>query len=437
MAEEKAIPALTGESRFDNRLSPAEAHHLVRQQLARLVAPWGLSEADCSRLAGQMKPRTYAPGEIIVPQGVRADCLGLVVQGQVAVHLEERGSSRPSMILLPGSIFGERMLTAGQPSRATLQALTRCQIRCLRRSDLLALHAARRVERRSQQLWRLVKVSGAALMALLLLVIALGVPTSRQSLALLPMGLGQWCEARGRMACAVRSWQVAANLNRSDPNPRLALGMIAFEQGDLAAAQAHFEAALALAPDLPEAYNNLGLIYAAQGDCRKAITVFEKALALEPGIAVTEYNLGLCLQTLEDYRAAIAHYRSALALGGPRADALVGLAVAYYQTGELDQAAEAAREALRRDDSLAAAYVILGAVALAERHPQEALADLQQAVALDEGQSQAHFFLGLAYKSLGRRDEAIAAFEEALATARDRTTRKRIRRYLNELYGQE
>ena len=434
MTEGKIAPALSSEPALDDRLSPAEAHRLVRQHLARLTAPWGLSAADRSRLAGQMRPRTYAPGEIMVPRGVRADCLGLVVRGRVAVHLGERGGSRLSMILLPGSIFGERMLTAGQPSRTTLQALTRCEIRCLRRSDLLALHAERRLERQSRRLWRLVWAGGALLVALLALVVALSLPTSRRALALVPMGLGQWCEEQGRFGCATQAWQVASNLDPADPNPLLALGAAAYQAGDLGAAEGDFEAALALSPDLPEAHNGLGLIYARRGDYERAIAAFERALSLEPGVAATEYNLAQCFQGAQEYEAAVAHYRSALALGGPQADALVGLAVAYYQLGEMEQAAQAARQALSHDDSLATAYVVLGAVALAEKQPQAAVPELRQAIALDANQSQAHFFLGLAYKSLDQPDKAIAAFEQALAVAEDDTARSRIRRYLDELY---
>ncbi len=433
MTDGKETPALSDEPRLNDRLSPAEAHHLVRRRLARLTAPWGLRAADRARLVRQMQPHIYAPGEIIIPQGARADCLGLVVRGQVAVHLEG-GGSRLSMILLPGSAFGETMLTRGQPSRATFQALTRCEIRCLRRSDLLALYTERQIARQSRLLWRLVGAGGALLAVLIALLLALSLPKPRQALALLPMGVGQWCEEQSHAGCAGQAWQVAANLNPTDPNPWLALGAVAFESGDLAAAEDDFQTALDLSPDLPEAHNGLGLIYARRGDYERAVAAFERALTLEPGVAATEYNLAQSLQGTQAYEEAIAHYRTALALGGPQADALVGLAVAYYQIGEMAQAADAARQALTADDSLATAYVVLGAVALAEQQPEEAIPNLQQAIALDANQSQAHFFLGLAYKSLGQPEQAIAAFERALATAEDEAARSRIRPYLDELY---
>lgn len=429
--------ALAGEQAFDDRLSPAEAHQVVRQRLARLAAPWGLRSADLSHLARQMRARTYAPGEIVVPRGVRADCLGLVIRGQVAVHVGDRGAARLAVILLPGSTFGEAMLAGGHPSHATLQALTRCEIRFLRRADLKALRDERRIERQSKALWQLVGAGAVLLVMMVLLVLALSLPASRQALALLPMGIGQWCDGQGRETCAGRAWQVAANLAPANPNPLLALGEHHFEGDDLAAAERTFETALALAPDLPEAYNNLGLIYARQGAHERALAAFEKALSLEPGIAATEHNLGLSLQAVQDYEAAIVHYQSALALGEPQTGTLVSLAVAYYEVGEPVKAAGAAREALLYDESLAPAYAVLGAVALESRQPEKALPDLRRAIALDTSLGQAHFFLGLAYKSLDRPAEAIAAFEQALITAEDEVTRVRIRRHLNELYETE
>jgi len=429
--------ALAGEQTIDDRLSPAEAHRIVRQRLARLAAPWGLRSADLSHLARQMRMRTYAPGEIIVPRGVRADCLGLVVRGQVAVHVGDRGAARLAVILLSGSTFGEAMLAGGHPSHATLQALSRCEVRFLRRADLKAVSDERQIERQSRILWQLVGASAVLLVMMLLMVLALSLPASKQALALLPMGIGQWCAEQGHETCAGQAWQVAANLAPTDPNPLLALGKHHFESDDLAAAERAFEAALALSPDLPEGYNNLGLIYARQGAHEQAIAAFERARTLEPGIAATEHNLGLSLQAIQDHKAAIVHYQSALALGEPQTATLVSLAIAYYEAGEPVKAADAAREALLHDESLATAHAVLGAVALESRQPEKALADLRRAVALDANLGQAHFFLGLAYKALDQPAEAIAAFEQALITAEDEVMRVRIRRHLNELYEVE
>ena len=419
-----------------SRLSPAETHDIIRQRLGRMAGQWDLKAADIHRLTRRMQTSTYAPGEVILPRGVRGDCLGLVVRGQVAVHVGERGATRLVVILLPGSTFGEMMLAQGHASNAALQALTRCEIRFLRRADLQALRDERGTEQQAATLWRLVSASALLLLAVLALVLALVLPASREALAVVPMSIGQWCGDREYDTCTWQAWQVAANLAPGDPNPRLALGAFYWARGDAESATQAFEKARSLAPDLPEAYNNLGLIYAQQGEHEEAIAAFRRALELEPGIATAEHNLGASLQATHSYDEAVGHYQTSLALGGPQVSTLLNMAIAYYEAGQPGDAELVAHEALRQAPDLAPAYTVLGAAALEARQPELALSELQRAVDLDAGYGQAYFYMGLAYKSLNQPTEAIAAFEEALVHAKDEVTRTRIRRHLSELYAE-
>jgi tetratricopeptide (TPR) repeat protein len=428
---------LTGDQVTNARLSPAEAHRIIRQRLERLLVPRDLHSDDVHRLVQQLHLHTYNPGEIVLPLGAHGDCLGLLVQGQVAVRAGDRRLARTEVVLLPGSTFGEAMLTRGRANSATLQALTRCEIWFLRRADMQALSSERRARRRAAALRR-VKLWGSVLAAACLAaILALSLPAVRRAVALVPMGLGYWCDQRSRESCAEQAWTLAASLAPGDANPLLALGNLYFEQGKVGAAERAFEEARSLAPESAEAYNNLGLIYAQQGEHEQAVSVFQKALELQPGTAAVEQNLAQSLQALHLYGEALSHYQTALALGEPRASTLVNMAVAYYEAGQPDKSVEAAREALRRDENLAPAYAVIGAVTLESGQPEEALPDLQRAAALDSGYSQAYFYLGLAYKSMGQSAEAIVAFEQALSTAGDEATRVRIRRHLNELYEEE
>ncbi|NIV38269.1 MAG: tetratricopeptide repeat protein [Anaerolineae bacterium] len=419
-----------------SRLSPAEAHDIIRQRLGRMAGQWDLKAADIHRLTRRMQTVSYAPGEVILPRGVRGDCLGLVVRGQVAVHVGERGATRLVVLLLPGSTFGEMMLAQGHASNAGLQALTRCEIRFLRRANLTALRDERTSERQTATLWRLIGASALLLLAVLALMLTLLLPASREALAVVPMSIGQWCADWELDVCTSQAWQVAVNLAPGDPNPRLALGTFHWGRGDTESAAQAFEKARSLAPDLPEAYNNLGLIYAEQGKHDEAIAAFRRALELEPGIAATEHNLGASLQATHSYEEAVAHYQTSLALGGPQASTLLNMAIAYFEAGELDDAELLAHEALGMTPDLAPAHTVLGAVALEVEQPEIALSELQRAIDLDAGYGPAHFYLGLAYKTLNQPAEAIAAFEEALVHATDEVTRTRIRRHLNELYAE-
>jgi len=430
----KGTLALVGKRVGGGRLGPAEAHDIMRQRVDQLASRWDLTAADAHHLMRQVRILNYEAGDIVLPRGARAECLGLVVRGQLVARSTDAGRSRLQAVLLPGSTFGGATLAGGLTSNATLSALGRCQVWFLRRADLEALAAEHRRERRAAVRKRRVTWGLVALFLLLALPSLLLLPDARQAVALAPLSVGQLCYQQGMDTCALQAWTVATTMVPGDANPLLSLGTLYFEKGEVGTAERYFEAAQTLRPDDPQVLNNLGLVYARRGQHEAAIAAFRQALELEPGVAAVEFNLARSLQAEHDYEAAVTHYQLALSLGGPPARTQANMAVAYLEMEQPAQAAQAAREALRYDNSLAPAYTVLGAVALEERQPEEALAYLQQAAALDPDSTQVYFFLGLAYKALGQPAKAVAAFERALARAEEESTRMRIRRHLSELY---
>jgi tetratricopeptide (TPR) repeat protein len=426
------------------RLSPAQASHLIVRRLETVLAGEPLALADVRRLALR---HTYRPGQVILPRRARADSLGLVVAGQVAVYgrtvpLDRAGADpqeqRPDAVLRPGCTFGEAMLAHNGPNDALLQALTPCEVWFLRRVDLAAAlerSAQRQASRRVAAIRRLGLPLVAGL-AVVLCLVALVLPAARKVLAVGPMAVGQWCQQGSHAGCAHAAWTLAAGLAPSDVNPRLALGNLYYRRGNVATAEQTFKAAQALAPEVPEIYNNLGVIYAGQGAHDLAAAAFERAVALEPGNPIAESNLAFSLQALGRNEEALAHYQTALALGDRQASTPANMAIAYYETGQMARAADAARQALAAGGKQSPAYAVLGAVALDSDQPEAALPPLVQALILDPGYSPAYFFLGLAYKALDRPVEALAALEQALIVAPDEATRLQVRRHLAELSGE-
>jgi len=417
------------------QLSPAQAGRLIAQRLESVLAGEPLTPADIQRLALR---RTYQLGQVVLPRHARADCLGLVVAGQVAVYGRTAPGQRPDAVLQPGSTFGEAMLAHSRPNEALLQALTPCQVWFLRRTDLAAAvgRSAQPQASRGAAATRRLALPLAAGLAVVLCLVALALPAARNALAVGPMAIGQWCQQGDHTGCAHAAWTLAAGLAPSDANPRLALGNLYYRRGDIATAEQTFQAALALAPDLPEIHNNLGVIFASQGAYDRAIAAFERALELEPGNPVTESNLAFSLQALGRNEEALARYLAALALGDHQASTPANMAIAYYETGQMAQAADAARQALAAGGRRAPAYAVLGAVALESDRPEAALAPLYHALMVDPGYSPAYFFLGMAYKALDRPVEAMTAFEQALITASDEATWLQIHRHLAELTGE-
>ena len=437
---------LGGDRSAHGRSHPAGVQHATRPSPERATAPGDPKPNGPESSSQQMDTHAYAPGEIILPYGVRADSLGLIIKGEVGVYSGQHEAARRVAVLLPGSTFGDMTLAGNHPNGSQLQALTRCEIRYLRRADLQALATDQRARRHAAPVRGL--IAGSALVLLVCLtaaVLALSLPSVRQAVAVLPMGLGQWCSHQAERSdrlqvydlCAERAWTVATHLAPADANPLLALGAFYFERGQTQAAEQAFKVAQALAPELAETYNNLGLVYARRGEHDQAIAAFQRAMELEPGTAAVEHNLGLSLQAVQAYGEALDHYQLALAFGEPRASTLSNMAIGYYESGQPDKAADTAWQVLGYDETSAPAHTILGAVALESQRPAAALRHLCRAIALDDSYSQAYFYLGLAHEALDQPGKAIVAIEQALAAADDSVTRDRIRQRLKELYKAE
>jgi Tfp pilus assembly protein PilF len=421
-----------------------------------------MGPAEAARLAQHIQAFDFAPGDVILTAGTRAEVLGVVVQGQVAV-LEGGGAAGTTRsVLKPGQTFGETMFLEGQPSEVTLQAHDQCEIWLVHRADAQALAAGQRakarteahlepqptarltrqaasgpqpqVETRPESSLRWLRRAGYLAAAIgLLLILALLLPPVRQATALLPMSLGQWCIQEGHDRCAQDAWTVAATLSPDSAAPFLALGMVYLDRGDLVLAEQAFKTAEHLAPNWPEVHNNLGFIYAAREQHDRAARSLRRALELEPGSAAVEYNLALSLQSLGDHAAALEHYQAAQALGASQADLLVNMAIAYYETGQFGKAIQAASEATSAGGDSAPAYAVLGATALKLQEPDAALPILQRAVALDGAYAPAQLYLGLAYEGLEQPTEAREALEQALAATDDQQLRKEIKDHLAAL----
>lgn len=419
---------------MSDRLDPAEAHGSLLLQLERLGSAGGFRPDQTRRLAQNAHFRTYAPGEVVVPARTRADCLGLVVQGWLAVYPDKAGDNGSVSFLQSGHTFGRSMLMEGRPSGATYQAVTSCRIWFICQSDLRKLVTSRDgTGAASAILPRWASRAALILAVALVLVVVLSLPPTRRAMALVPMGLGQWCSGQGYHQCAERAWSEAAALAPGDVNPVVALGILYVDQGNLAAASRAFESARALLPDSPEIHNNLGLLYATRRDHGQAVVAYRRALELDPGSPAIHHNLGTSLQLLGLNDEALAHYESAAAAGEPQANTLVNMAIVYYENEQLVQAFDAGRQAVSLDDKLAPAYTVLGATALQLGHPAEALPYLRKAASLDQTDAQALFYLGYAYNAVGQITEAREALELAMSVADDEPLRVKIRRHLDEL----
>lgn len=100
----------------------------------------GLSPEEKARVIGLMRPRTFAPGAILVREGDLADALYVIDEGEVEViKASPAGEPRVIAVLGPGDCFGEMAVIDIQPRSASARARTTTRVRELRARDLHSL----------------------------------------------------------------------------------------------------------------------------------------------------------------------------------------------------------------------------------------------------------------------------------------------------------
>ncbi len=79
-------------------------------------------------LAATTAKRLYAPGEVIVRQGDSSSELFVIDRGQVSVELTRDDKTFPIAKLGAGKFFGEMALMTGEVRKATVRAVTECEL---------------------------------------------------------------------------------------------------------------------------------------------------------------------------------------------------------------------------------------------------------------------------------------------------------------------
>jgi small-conductance mechanosensitive channel/CRP-like cAMP-binding protein len=107
-----------------------------------LFAP--LTEDERQRLAAQLRPMPFAPGEAIIRQDEQAESLYVLSRGNIDVYNETPGSPRQRLASVKAPAFvGEMGLLTGQPRRATVLAASEVLCYRLDKGDFEAILSAR------------------------------------------------------------------------------------------------------------------------------------------------------------------------------------------------------------------------------------------------------------------------------------------------------
>ncbi len=88
----------------------------------RLFSP--LQTEELERIAGALRRRRVAPGEVLVRAGEEGDSLFIVIEGLLEVLVERDGRLTRVGVIEPGACFGEMSMLTGENRSATVRSVT-------------------------------------------------------------------------------------------------------------------------------------------------------------------------------------------------------------------------------------------------------------------------------------------------------------------------
>jgi small-conductance mechanosensitive channel len=106
------------------RTGPPPARPRRAALLGRIELFRGFSAAERADLEQMMRERLFRRGAAVVRQGEPGASLFILAEGALDVVRERDGAETPLDRMVPGDVFGEMSLLAGQPRSATVRAAT-------------------------------------------------------------------------------------------------------------------------------------------------------------------------------------------------------------------------------------------------------------------------------------------------------------------------
>lgn len=107
--------------------------------IARVPLFHGLSDAALEAIAGQCRPVTFLPGDVIIGEGEHGDALYVISRGRVTVSRRDNDTTVTIAELGDGEIFGEAALLGESVRNATVTVDAPATVVRLRRRDVLTL----------------------------------------------------------------------------------------------------------------------------------------------------------------------------------------------------------------------------------------------------------------------------------------------------------
>ncbi|MBP7149677.1 MAG: tetratricopeptide repeat protein [Acidobacteria bacterium] len=210
---------------------------------------------------------------------------------------------------------------------------------------------------------------------------------------------------------AVRSLEIAADLEPRDLGTQVGLGDAYLAAGRLDQARASYYRALEIRPDHSPAWDGLARVAQQSNDDKTALENFAKALQANAADARARLHRGYFHLDRGRLTEALDDIREAARLRPDDAEVQLGLARVLLQSRALDASLAAARRAREMQPRDARAPALMAEVFLALDALPEAEESARAALELDPGLARPRIALAGALARTGRLDEAIAVLQ--------------------------
>jgi tetratricopeptide (TPR) repeat protein len=273
-----------------------------------------------------------------------------------------------------------------------------------------------------EMLLKLYASPGIARVFLLLVILVIGVASSRAQAAGAADHQRQAAislEQEGKNAEAEVAWRAFLKVQPADPEAFAHLGLLEARQEHYTEAVAFYRKALALNPTMPGLRLNLGLALFKAGELKQAIQTFDLLLKSQPQNSSEALRLktliGMAHYGLGDYAAAIPYLKEATAGDPQNLPFRLDLAHSCLRTKQYPCVLDVYHEILMLNAESAEADMLAGeALDEMNDHPG-ATQQFRAAVKANPQEPNVHFGLGYLLWTQGQYEEAAQEFQAELA----------------------
>eukprot|EP01029_Cantina_marsupialis_P031244 TRINITY_DN8906_c0_g1_i1.p1 TRINITY_DN8906_c0_g1~~TRINITY_DN8906_c0_g1_i1.p1 ORF type:complete len:1095 (+),score=304.88 TRINITY_DN8906_c0_g1_i1:527-3811(+) len=219
---------------------------------------------------------------------------------------------------------------------------------------------------------------------------------------------------QGKTQEALREYEAAVSLKRTNPYWLVDLGHLYRLHGRLREARQCFTDAAALDTSFAVAWSNLACIHKDEGNTKMAIQYYNHAISLDPGFFDAYSNLGNVYKDTGMLEEAQTMYNRALELRPNSPIVLGNLAAIYLERGELEKSLQTFERALKIHPHFPDALSNLGNALRQMCRNDEAIASYKAALKLNPNHTHALNNLANALKDEGQSLEAERLYRQAL-----------------------